>query len=90
MIQLSQIVEVVCLITYFSYTGWLLICSRSSREIIGITLRKELSYVIDLRLLIKNGVHFGHQTSRWSPKMEPYIWGYKNDIHLIDVSKTAI
>ncbi len=45
--------------------------------------------MIDLRLLIKNGVHFGHQTSRWSPKMEPYIWGYKNDIHLIDVSKTA-
>ena len=44
---------------------------------------------IDLRLLIKNGVHFGHQTSRWSPKMEPYIWGHKNDIHLIDVSKTA-
>ena len=44
---------------------------------------------IDLRLLIKNGVHFGHQTSRWNPKMEPYIWGYKNDIHLIDVSKTA-
>ena len=45
--------------------------------------------MIDLRLLIKNGVHFGHQTSRWSPKMEPYIWGYKNGIHLIDVMKTA-
>ena len=46
--------------------------------------------MIDLRLLIKNGVHFGHQTSRWSPKMEPYIWGYKNGIHLIDVMKTAM
>lgn len=45
--------------------------------------------MIDLRLLIKNGVHFGHQTSRWSPKMAPYIWGFKNGIHLIDVSKTA-
>ncbi len=45
--------------------------------------------MIDLHILIKNGVHFGHQTSRWSPKMEPYIWGYKNNIHLIDVSKTA-
>jgi small subunit ribosomal protein S2 len=44
---------------------------------------------IDLRLLIKNGVHFGHQTSRWNPKMEPYIWGHKNGIYLIDVSKTA-
>lgn len=45
--------------------------------------------MIDLKLLIKNGVHFGHQTARWSPKMEPYIWGFKNGIHLIDVMKTA-
>ncbi|MHB9148393.1 MAG: 30S ribosomal protein S2 [Candidatus Amoebophilus sp.] len=45
--------------------------------------------MIDLKTLVKNGVHFGHQTSRWSPKMEPYIWGQKNNIHLIDVSKTA-
>ena len=45
--------------------------------------------MIDLRLLIKNGVHFGHQRSRWCPKMKTYIWGFKNDIHLIDVAKTA-
>lgn len=45
--------------------------------------------MIDLRLLIKSGVHFGHQKSKRNPKMDPYIWGYKNNIHLIDVSKTA-
>jgi small subunit ribosomal protein S2 len=45
--------------------------------------------MIDVRDLVKHGVHFGHQTSRWCPQMEPYIWGYKDDIHLIDVSKTA-
>lgn len=39
--------------------------------------------------LIEAGVHFGHQASRWSPKMEQYIWGTKNKIHLIDVSQTA-
>jgi small subunit ribosomal protein S2 len=39
--------------------------------------------------LVKAGVHFGHQKSRWCPKMEKYIWGYKNKVHLIDVSKTA-
>ena len=39
--------------------------------------------------LIKAGVHFGHQTARWCPKMAPYIWGYKNNVHLIDISKTA-
>ncbi len=39
--------------------------------------------------LVEAGVHFGHQTSRWNPSMKPYIWGSKNKIHLIDVSKTA-
>ncbi len=45
--------------------------------------------MIDFRQLVKAGVHFGHQTSRWCPKMAYYIWGYKNNTHLIDVSKTA-
>lgn len=45
--------------------------------------------MIDLKQLIKAGVHFGHQTWRWCPKMKPYIWGAKNGIHLIDVAKTA-
>lgn len=45
--------------------------------------------MIDFRKLVEKGVHFGHQTSRWCPKMKPYIWGHKNKTHLIDVSKTA-
>jgi len=45
--------------------------------------------MIDLKLLVQSGVQFGHQTWRWCPKMAPYIWGKKNGIHLIDVSKTA-
>jgi len=45
--------------------------------------------MIDFRVLVKAGVHFGHQKNRWCPKMAPYIWGTKNNIHLIDVSKTA-
>ena len=45
--------------------------------------------MMDFRRLVKAGVHFGHQTSRWNPKMAPYIWGFKNKVHLIDVSKTA-
>ncbi len=40
------------------------------------------------RKLAEAGVHFGHETSRWCPKMSPYIWGTKNHVHLIDVSKT--
>lgn len=45
--------------------------------------------MIDFRDLVKHGVHFGHQTSKWNPKMAPYIWGHKNGIHLIDVSRSA-
>lgn len=45
--------------------------------------------MIDYRKLVESGVHFGHKMSRWNPKMAPYIWGFRDGIHLIDVSKTA-
>lgn len=45
--------------------------------------------MMDLKKLIEAGVHFGHKRSRWHPKMAPYIWGFRSNIHLIDVSKTA-
>ena len=45
--------------------------------------------MIDFKALAKAGVHFGHQTARWNPKMAPYIWGQRSGIYLIDVSKTA-
>ncbi len=45
--------------------------------------------MIELEKLFKAGVHFGHQKRRWCPKMEPYIWGFKSNVHLIDISKTA-
>ena len=45
--------------------------------------------MINLQDLLAAGVHFGHRTHRWSPKMRPFIWGAKNKIHLIDISKTA-
>lgn len=45
--------------------------------------------MIDFKELLKAGVHFGHKTSFGNPKMRPYIWGAKNRIHLIDISKTA-
>lgn len=40
--------------------------------------------------LLKAGVHFGHQSSRWHPKMEQYIFGTKNGIHVIDLEKTLV
>lgn len=44
---------------------------------------------IDLKQLLEVGIHFGHKTSRWSPQMRPFIWGSRNKVHLIDISKTA-
>jgi small subunit ribosomal protein S2 len=45
---------------------------------------------IGLRALIDAGVHFGHQTRRWNPKMRPYIFGARNGIHIIDLDQTAM
>ena len=46
--------------------------------------------VISMKKLLEVGVHFGHQTKRWNPKMAPYIFMERNDIHIIDLNKTAI
>ncbi|MGE0010517.1 MAG: 30S ribosomal protein S2 [Candidatus Babeliales bacterium] len=45
---------------------------------------------IDIKDLVKARVHFGHRTTKWNPRMAPFIWGTKNNIHLINVSKTAV
>ena len=46
--------------------------------------------MINFKELVKAGVHFGHQSSRWCPRMAPYIWGQLGGIHLINVAKTAV
>lgn len=42
-----------------------------------------------MRQLLEAGVHFGHQTHRWNPKMKPYIFGARNNIHIIDLSQSV-
>ena len=42
-----------------------------------------------VKALVDAGVHFGHRVSRWNPKMEPYIHGKKNMIHIINVKETV-
>ena len=44
---------------------------------------------VDLVELLDAGVHFGHQTQKWNPKMKPYIFGAKNGIYILDLRKTA-
>ena len=44
---------------------------------------------VSMRQLLEAGVHFGHQTHRWNPKMEPFIYGSRNNIHIIDLTQTV-
>jgi len=50
---------------------------------------KENEFKIDLEEMAKTGMHFGHQTFRSHPKMAPYFAGIKNEIHILDLEKTA-
>jgi len=45
--------------------------------------------VFTLRQLLEAGVHFGHHTRRWNPKMEPYLFGVRNQVHIIDLQQTV-
>ena len=45
--------------------------------------------VLSMKQLLEAGVHFGHQTRRWNPKMAPYIFTERNGIHIIDLQKTV-
>jgi len=42
-----------------------------------------------MRQLIEAGVHFGHQTHRWNPKMKPFLFGVRNNVHIIDLQQTV-
>jgi small subunit ribosomal protein S2 len=44
---------------------------------------------VSIRELLEAGVHFGHQTARWNPKMREYIYGSRNGIHILDLQKTV-
>lgn len=48
-----------------------------------------MSVQVDIKALLEAGVHFGHKTSRWHPKMAPYIHSKRQDSHIIDLTKTV-
>ena len=59
------------------------------RKIRGLNQRK-IVISIGVKELLDSGVHFGHQTKRWNPKMKPFIFDARNGIHIIDLSKTLV
>ena len=44
---------------------------------------------VTMKELLEAGVHFGHETKRWDPRMKPYIFGARNGIYIIDLQKTV-
>ena len=44
---------------------------------------------VTMKQMLEPGVHFGHQTRRWNPKMRPFIFGARNGIHIIDLQQTV-
>jgi small subunit ribosomal protein S2 len=57
----------------------------------GGRTEQEVAYVpsVTMRQLLEAGVHFGHQTRRWNPKMRPFIFAERNGIHIIDLAQTV-
>ena len=55
----------------------------------SITKKENNMSVISMKQLLEAGVHFGHQTRRWNPKMAPYIYTERNGIHIIDLQKSV-
>lgn len=55
----------------------------------GERKEKMVMPVVKLRDLFEAGVHFGHNTRRWNPKMQPYLFGVRNSVHIIDLEQTV-
>ncbi len=43
---------------------------------------------VSIRELLEAGVHFGHQTRRWNPRMKPFLFGERNGVHIVDLDQT--
>jgi small subunit ribosomal protein S2 len=62
---------------------------RAARETREPQQSRDGAYNISMKGLLEAGVHFGHQTKRWNPKMRPYIFTERNGIHIIDLQQTV-
>ena len=61
---------------------------KAETNIMDTIVHDENAEVVTLRKLLEAGVHYGHQTKRWNPKMKPYIYCGRNGIYIIDLNKS--
>jgi small subunit ribosomal protein S2 len=58
-------------------------------DVMASTVHKDTDQVVSPKALLDAGCHFGHKVSRWNPKMRQYIYGKRNNLHIIDLNKTS-
>ena len=51
---------------------------------------EEITSAVSIRQLLESGVHFGHRTERWNPRMKPFIFGERNKTHILDLQQTTV
>jgi small subunit ribosomal protein S2 len=61
---------------------------REETKTAAATVSEEKEAPMSIRAMLEAGVHFGHQTTRWNPKMKPYIFGARNGVHIIDLQQS--
>lgn len=64
--------------------------TQQEQEVVETKEDKSFEPQFTIREMLEAGVHFGHRTARWNAKMAPYIYGVKNELHIIDLTQTAI
>ncbi len=61
----------------------------AQQDVMKMVMHDENASIITMRKLLEGGVHFGHHTRKWNPKMSQYIYGARNGIYIIDLAKSA-
>ena len=61
----------------------------AEENVMEMVMHDENAQIVTVRKLLEGGVHFGHHTRKWNPKMGKYIYGARNGIYLIDLVKSA-
>ena len=62
----------------------------AEENVMEMVMHDKDAKIITMRKLLEGGVHYGHNTRKWNPKMGKYIYGARNGIYLIDLNKTLV
>lgn len=62
---------------------------KQTEDVMASTVHDENAPIVSAKALLDAGVHFGHRVSRWNPKMKKFIYGRRNNLHIIDLNKTV-